>query len=308
MNATDHLLHSVARLSVLQPTELAAMGQLAQLIELSLYGTACADAANWSFLSQLQQLQYLAVEPRLPYVAVTALAHLPCLSELIYGWEQQQAPGCVAAHCAAVCDLFVVSGAPPLCALRGVTKLTQYMPWDPSVLSSVSEWCTGLQQLVFPVISGYRVVFNEGSLLGSVPAAARTAAVCSLTVLKQLNELHIAVNDNAEVTVVSALKHVQKLIVEVPLSSRCTVQGLAVALGAMRQLQRVAIMLPGGSKDSLVEADVQLLLSALLHLQRVCLWVYEQHVEGVQDVVQHAVGVLEEQGLQLAAKPVVEAI
>jgi hypothetical protein len=308
MNATDHLLHSVARLSVLQPTELAAMGQLAQLIELSLYGTACADAANWSFLSQLQQLQYLAVEPRLPYVAVTALAHLPCLSELICGWEQQQAPGCVAAHCAAVCDLFVVSGAPPLCALRGVTKLTQYMPWDPSVLSSVSEWCTGLQQLVFPVISGYRVVFSEGSLLGSVPAAARTAAVCSLTVLKQLNELHIAVNDNAEVTVVSALKHVQKLIVEVPLSSRCTVQGLAVALGAMRQLQRVAIMLPGGSKDSLVEADVQLLLSALLHLQRVCLWVYEQHVEGVQDVVQHAVGVLEEQGLQLAAKPVVEAI
>jgi hypothetical protein len=129
----------VARHSVLHPTELASIGQLAQLSELNLLGAACEDAADWSFLSQLQQLGDLDVEPKLPYCVVTALAHLTCLSKLVCGWEQQEGPALVSACCAAVRDLCVVSGALPLCAFPGVTQLVQYTAWDPSVLSSMSE-------------------------------------------------------------------------------------------------------------------------------------------------------------------------
>jgi hypothetical protein len=297
----------VARQSVLQPTELAAIGQLAQLSQLSLRGAACEDAADWSFLSQLLHLQELDVQPSLPYSAVTPLAHLTCLSRLECGWEQQEGPGPVAARCAAVRELEVVSGVPPLCVFPGVTQLMQYRAWDPFFFSSVSERCTALQSLVLAEEFGGSIIASEGSLLGSAPAAARTAAVSSLAKLQHLNDLSIAVNDNAEVTAVSGLTHVKVLLLVVPLNSRCTVQGLAV-LAAMRQLRRVFFELSGSSSDSLVDADVQLLLSALRHLPKMEFRVQEEHVAGVQEVVQRAEGVLKEQGLQLAATVDVEPI
>jgi hypothetical protein len=154
---------------------------------------------------------------------------------------------------------------------------------------------------------GGSVVVGKGSLMGSATAAVRTAAVNSLAALQHMNNLSFSVNDNAEVTAVSALTHVDRLLLVVPLNSSCTMQGLAI-LAAMRQLQRVAIELSGSSKDSLVDADVQLLLSALRHVRKLSFRVQEEHVEGVQEVVQRAEGVLKEQGLQLAAKPFVEAI
>jgi hypothetical protein len=68
----------------LQPSELSALGQLAQLNRLVLVGTGCEDNAGWSFLSSLRQLEGLYV-PSLPHAAVAALAHLTCLSKLKCG-------------------------------------------------------------------------------------------------------------------------------------------------------------------------------------------------------------------------------
>jgi hypothetical protein len=297
-----------ARESTLQPNELAALGQMAQLTRLQLLGAACESTSDWSFLSRLQQLQDLDLEPGLPCCAVTALAHLTCLSTLMCGWQQQQRPGLVTARCAAVRVLGVGSGVPPLCAFPGVVELLQSRAWDPSVLGSVSKCCTQLKRLTLHQLFGGSVVCSEGSLLVSAPAAARTAALSSLTALQQLSILALSVNDNAEVTAVSGLKQIRRLLLVVPLQSTCTVQGLAVCLAAMSQLQAIRLELSGSSKRSLVDADVQLLLSAVRHVPRVGILVQQQHVEGVQEVVQRAEGVLKEQGLQLAAKAVVEAI
>jgi hypothetical protein len=296
-----------ARQSTLQPSELAAMGQLTQMTWLALRNAACESTSDWSFLSRLQQLQELHVEPGLPCCAVTALAHLTCLSSLVCGWQQQERPGLLAARCAAVRYLGVMSGVPPLCAFPGVVELVQYKAWDPSVLSSLSECCTQLERLELDETFGGSVVCSEGSLLGSAAVAERTTALSSLAALQHLSELTLSVNDNTEVTAVSGLKHIQRLLLVVPLQSTCTLQGLAV-LAAMWRLQSIRIELSGSSEGGLVYADVQLLLSAVRHVPQVESTVQQKHVEGVQKVVQRAEGVLKEQGLQLAAKAAVEAI
>ncbi|WIA12031.1 hypothetical protein OEZ85_012111 [Tetradesmus obliquus] len=136
---------------------------------------------------------------------------------------------------------------------------------------------------------------------------ARTAAMSSLAALQHLKEIALSVNENAEVAAVSALQQVELLLLVVPMRSSCSVHGLAV-LAAMRQLQELTLELPGFSKDSLQEADMQLLLSAVRHVQRFTVKVQEKHVEAVQEVVQSAERALTEQGLRLPSKIVVNPI
>jgi hypothetical protein len=291
----------------LQPGELCALSQLTQLTRLWLYGAACEDSAGWNFLSSLRQLQELAVEPCLPYTAVAALAHLTCLSELSCGWEQREGAQQPTARCAGVRDLSVQNGVPPLCAFPGVTSLMQCMPWEPAVLASAAECCTQLKELALQDSFGGHLICETGSLHASAPAAARTAAVSSLAALQQLQKLTLSVNDNAEVAVASALRHVTQLCLVVPLVSSCTVPGLVV-LAAMQQLQWLTLELVSASKSSLQDADVQVLLSAVRHVPHVGLRVQEKHLRGVQGVVRRAKTVLTEQGLQLSAKLKVTAI
>jgi uncharacterized pyridoxal phosphate-containing UPF0001 family protein len=76
----------------------------------------------------------------------------------------------------------------------------------------------------------------------------------------------------------------------------------------MRQLNVLVLELTESSKSSLHPADVQLLLSAVRHVQHLEICVQAEHLHGVQEVVQGAAKVLTEQGLQLPGKMTVAAI
>jgi hypothetical protein len=298
---------SAAPSVTLQPDELCAMCQLTQLTHLGLYGAVCEGRAGWNFLSSLRQLQELAVDSCLPHTVVAALACLTCLSELTCGWEQQQGALQATARCAAVRDLHVLEGVPPLCAFPGLTSLTHKMPWEPAVLNSAAKCCTQLEFLAVIENFGGHLVCELGSLLVSAPAAVRTAAVISLAALQKLQELSFSVNDNPEVAAVSALRHVKRLYLMVHQGSSCSVQGLA-ALAAMQQLQLLTIELLNVSKSSVQEADVQVLLSAVRHVSSVEILVQNQHLKEVKAVVRRAEKALAGQGLQLASKVAVAVI
>lgn len=292
----------------LQPSELSALGRLTQLTGLLLDGTACGDHAGWSFFSRLRQLQQLSVKPVLPHTAVAALAHLTCLSQLTCGWEQHEGPPHANVRCAAVRELLVADGVPPLHAFPGLTSLMQFMPWEPAVLCSAAECCTQLEELRMYSKFGGSLVTERGSLPVSATAAARTAALSSLAALQHLQHLDVSVNDNAEVAAVAALQQVKRLVVVVPTRSSCSMQGLAVMAAAMKQLQHLTLQLSNGSRSTMQEADVQLLLCAVRHVRSVQFGVQERHVRGVDLAVRRARRALTEQGLPLAAQVVVMAI
>uniref|UniRef100_A0A383W4Q4 Uncharacterized protein n=1 Tax=Tetradesmus obliquus TaxID=3088 RepID=A0A383W4Q4_TETOB len=286
----------------LQSSELAALGELMQLTRLTMDGTPSAPSedSGWSFLSSLQQLRVLDVTACLPHTAVAVLAHLTCLTSLRCGWEQHRTGQPRAeVRCTAVRELCVLDGAPPLCVFPGLTEIIQCMAWDPAVLSSAAECCPQLNLLQMCNEFGGGLACDAGSLLASAPATARTAAVSSLAALQQFVQLSLAVNDNAEVCALAALQQVKVLYLVVPVSSSCSVQGLAVGLAAMRQLQDITSELPDSINSSLQHDDVQLLLSAVRHVDRVEYMVQQKHVEVevVQDAVQSAIRVLTEQGL-----------
>jgi hypothetical protein len=91
------------------------------------------------------------------------------------------------------------------------------------------------------------------------------------------------------------------------LLAAAAVCGLAM-LAAMRQLQDLTLQLTDSRKNSLQDADMRLVLSAVRHVRCVVIEVQQKHVKGVQDVVRAAEKVLTEQGLQPAAEAVVKAI
>jgi hypothetical protein len=129
------------------------------------------------------------------------------------------------------------------------------------------------------------------------PGAARTAALRKLAGLQKLQQMELAVADNAEVATLSVFKQLQGLTLIVPACSSCSVRGLPL-LAALRQLQCLQLEVPGKSCSVWKDEDLLLLLlSSMRHVKTAYIKVLEKDFTEVYYAVVAAFEAMCEQGL-----------